>query len=299
MGSIRKSLLGGCAAVAICIAAMPAHALEGGSSVYPMGAETYLVGALPPPGWYVENFSEFYSAGRFNDSNGNKLFPHFRLDVAVEAPRIIKVFDAQIFGANPFVAGLIPAITESVAVNGAKASPSGLSEVDLTEGLAWHFSPNLHFAAAVDEFMPFGNYSRTDVASISSNRYAIEPAVAFTYVDPAGPEFDIKLMYDFNLKNSATNYQSGQDFHMDYAAGWNIGLWTFGVGGYFEKQTTNDTVNNIPANGDGFRIEGFAFGPNVQYKLGHILLRAKYEHEFIARNKPQGDALWLNVVIPL
>jgi hypothetical protein len=263
-----------------------------------MGAETYMVGALPPPGVYFLNYTEFYSANRFNGSNGQKLFPHFTLQAFAEAPRVVDVLPFQVLGASPFVAALAPLVAENVNIGGHKASTAGLSELDLTEGLAWHLSPKLHIAVGIDEFLPMGNYSATDLASTSDNRYAIEPIVAATYTDPAGPQFDIKLMYDFNLKNATTQYQSGQDFHFDYAAGWNIQNWTLGIG-YYEHQVTNDTINGAPVAGNGFRIEGFAFGPNIQYKTGPILLRAKWQHEFIANNKPQGDALWLSLVLPL
>jgi hypothetical protein len=126
--------------------------------------------------------------------------------------------------------------------------------LDLTEGLGWHFRP-LHVVAGIDEHMPMGNYSATDAVSASDHRYAFEPVVAVTYIDPRGPELDIKAVYDFNLKNQTTNYQSGEDFHFDYAAGWNVGQWTFGAGGYFE--------------------------------------------DLIARNKPEGSAVWLSLVFPL
>jgi hypothetical protein len=264
-----------------------------------MGAENYLVGALPPPGTYALSYTEYYDAARFNGANGQKLLPNFHLQALAEAPRVVEVLPFSLLGASPFVAALMPAVAENVRVGGAKGSTAGISEVDLTEGLGWHFSPKLHAILGIDEFLPMGNYSPTDLASTSINRTAIESVAAFTYVDPAGPEFDIKLMYDFNLKNSRTNYQSGQDFHFDYAGGWNLGPWTFGAGGYYEHQTTNDTQGGAAVAGSGFRIEGFAIGPDVQYKLGGALLRLKWQHEFIADDKPQGDAVWLSLVVPL
>ncbi len=299
MTRLKTTLMVAGAAATLCIASAPAHALEGGGSVYPAGAENYLVGALPPPGWYFLNYTELYSANRFNGNDGKKLFPHFSLTAFAEAPRVVKVFNGQIFGASPFVAALLPIVDEHVNIVGMKGSTSGVSEVDLTEGLGWHFSPSFHVIAGVDEFLPMGNYSATDLASASDNRYAFEPVVAFSYIDPRGPEVDVKAMYDFNLKNQTTNYQSGEDFHFDYSTGFNVGLWTFGVGGYFEDQVTNDTINGAPVMGNGFKSEGFSIGPDVQYKLGHDLLRLKWQDELIARNKPQGSAVWLSLVFPI
>jgi hypothetical protein len=299
MKVLVKTLLIGGAIVLPALAAQPAGALEGGSSVYPNGAENYLVGALPPPGNYFLNYDEFYSADRFNGADGQKLYAHFSLTAFAEVARGVKVFNTTIFGASPFVAALLPAVDEHVDVLGNKGSTAGISELDLTEGLGWHLSPVFHVIAGVDEYMPMGNYSPTDLVSASDNRFAFEPVLAMTYLDPHGPEVDVKAMYDFNLKNQVTNYQSGEDFHFDYAVGYNVGLWTLGAGGYFEDQVTDDTVNGAPVLGTGFKSEGFAIGPDIQYKLGHNLLRLKWQDELIAHNKPQGSAVWLSFVVPL
>jgi hypothetical protein len=60
----------GCGAVLLAGIATPAFALESGGSVYPAGAENYLVGALPPPGTYYLNYDEYHCANRFNGKNG-------------------------------------------------------------------------------------------------------------------------------------------------------------------------------------------------------------------------------------
>lgn len=282
-----------------------ALALEGGQSVYPMGAENYLVGALPPPGTYFLDYTLFYSASRFNGNNGQKLFPSFHLDAFVEAPRVLHTFDTPILGATPFVAALAAFEHEDVSVNQgagfANGYDTGVFEADLTQGLGWHLTPTSHFALGVDEFIPVGYYDPAKVANASLHRYAIEPIAAYTYFDPTGFTVNIKAMYDFNLNNSATNYQSGQDFHFDYAAGYNVGAFTLGVGGYYEHQTTKDYQNGVVAGpgGDGFMSQGFALGPDIQYSFDHNIIRFKWQHEFVADNKPQGEMFWISAVVPL
>ena len=74
----------------------------------------------------------------------------------------------------------------------------------------------------------------------------IEPVLAVSYVDPNGLNIDAKTMYDFNLRNKATDYRSGQELHVDYAVGWGLGNgWVLGVGGYCcsRPRTTVRTVN--------------------------------------------------------
>jgi hypothetical protein len=53
-----------------------------------------------------------------------------------------------------------------------------------------------------------------------------------SYVDPAGLNHEAKIMHDFNLRNDATDYRSGQELHMDYAVGWGFDNgWVVGLGG--------------------------------------------------------------------
>jgi len=104
-------------------------------------------------------------------------------------------------------------------------------------------------------------------------------------------------MYDFNEKNDDTNYKSGQVFHADYAAGWNAGPLTAGIGGYVLRQTTDDRVGGMRVGSDGFRGRVFAVGPELKYNFDPIQVWFQYQREFSARNRPQGDNFWLKTVI--
>jgi len=66
---------------------------------------------------------------------------------------------------------------------------------------------------ALELVTPSGSYSKTDLVNLGRNYWTLEPAVAISYTQPAGINADIKLHYDFNWKNKATQYRSGQEFH--------------------------------------------------------------------------------------
>ena len=105
-------------------------------------------------------------------------------------------------------------------------------------------------------------------------------------------------MYDFNRKNDATDYLSGQELHMDYAVGWGLGNgWVLGVGGYALWQTTDDRQNGQTVEDNKGR--SFAIGPSIKYTSNKgWFLTAKWQDETQVRNRPDGNAYWLKLSIP-
>ncbi|NQD93716.1 hypothetical protein HP532_13775 [Pseudomonas sp. CrR25] len=284
-----------------CILATLSPALlatEGGGSTYPMGAENYMSGAMPPPGLYAQVFSTHYEADSLRGNDGKRLPIDFRVRANAIAPRLIWVTEQQLFGGQLAFAALVPFVDLEVEVNGQSQRKQGLGDIIFGPALGFHHSDKLHSVVALDFIAPTGEYDRGDLANIGRNYWTIEPVLAISHVDPAGLNASIKLMYDFNLENSATDYRSGQEFHFDYAVGWGLGNgWVLGVGGYFHRQITDDRQH-------GERIEGnkgraFSIGPSIMYSnQDGWFLTAKWEKETGVRNRPEGDAYWLKLTVP-
>ena len=51
--------------------------------------------------------------------------------------------------------------------------------------------------------------------------------------------------------------------------------------------------------GNGFRGQAFAIGPALRYQFDKAGLELRWLKEFEVRNRPEGDALWLKLVLPL
>ena len=103
-------------------------------------------------------------------------------------------------------------------------------------------------------------------------------------------------MYDFNTKNTATDYLSGQEFHFDYTIGKKIGAWSLGLGGYYYKQTTNDEQYGVKYGADGNKGQVLAFGPQVKYDYKNMSFILKYQTETLVENKPEGNTFWFKFV---
>lgn len=290
------------ALTAICSLAFflpAAQATEGGGSSYPMGADNYMTGAMPPPGFYAQMFAERYRADRLLDNRGKSALDDFHLSADVIAPRLIWVTEQKVLdGALAFHLN-VPLVDLRVDVNGQHQKKTGMGDIIFGPALGYHYSDKLHAIYALDIFAPTGRYDRGDLANIGRNYWAFEPVAAFSYVDPAGMNADIKIMYDFNLRNSATDYRSGQELHADYSLGWGLGNgWVIGVGGYIYRQTTDDRQ-------DGDRVadnkgRAVAIGPSVKYASDSgWFVTAKWQKESQVRNRPEGEAYWVKVTIPL
>ncbi|NMT62719.1 SphA family protein [Marinobacter orientalis] len=296
MTIVSTALRASVAGLALLTAAS-AQATEGGGSAYPMGAENFLMGALPPPGTYPLLYANHYAADDLHDGQGDSLPIDFRLRANVVAPRLLWVTEQTILGGQLVFAGLFPLVDLDVTVNGRNDSDRGIGDIDLTTALAYHHSPNLHSAVGFDVFVPTGSFDRNRLANIGRNYWTVQGVYAVSHVDPEGFNWDIKLMYDYNFENSDTDYHSGQELHADYSLGYAVHPgWIAGVGGYAYRQLTDDRLNGTNI---GNRGQALAIGPSVKWDNGKgAFVSLKYERELQVENRPQGDSLWLKASIP-
>ncbi|MCC6073957.1 transporter [Pseudomonas sp. GCM10022188] len=274
-------------------------ATEGRGSSYPMGAENYMSGALPPPGWYAQVYAEHYTAEDLKDDDGHSLPVDFRLRASVIAPRLVWVTEQKLFGGDLALQTIAPLVDLSVTVNGDRDHRQGLGDMIFGPALGYHYSDQFHAVYALDIIAPTGEYERGRQANIGRHYWAVEPVAAFSYVDPAGPNLDLKLMYDFNARNSATDYRSGREAHADYALGWGLDNgWVVGVGGYVYRQVSGDDQSGAQV--DDNKGRAFAIGPSLKYSSpSGWFLTAKWQQESAVRNRPEGDAYWLKLTMPL
>nr|WP_259154783.1 transporter [Pseudomonas sp. JAI111] len=274
------------------------HATEGGGSSYPMGAENYMSGAMPPPGLYSQFYVGHYEADSLRGNHGEKVPVDFRVRANSVAPRLIWVTEQQVLGGSLAFHAIVPLVDLKVELNGQSQSKQGLGDIIFGPALGYHYSDKLHSIFALDFIAPSGEYNRGDLANIGRNYWVVEPVAAVSYVDPNGLNVDAKIMYDFNQRNNATDYLSGSELHADYAVGWGLGNgWVVGVGGYVDYQTTDDRQNGETVKDNKGRA--IAIGPSVKYTSDKgWFLTAKWEQETQVRNRAEGNAYWMKLTVP-
>ena len=282
-----------------CALSTAAFATEGGGSTYPLGTENFMAGAAPPPGLYVLEYLNLYTASRVNDAQGNAVpIPGFKVRAAAAATRLIWVTPQQALGGQLTAHAILPLVDLSVRAGGASDARTGLGDVTVGGAIAWHHTPALHSVLGLDAVLPTGAYDRGRQANIGRNYVSLQPLGVLTWMDPSGFNGDVKATLNFNRTNADTGYRSGREFIMDYAAGWGLGNgWVIGVGGYLYRQWSDDQVGGAAVPGSRGRSQ--SIGPSVRYADGKgWLVAAKVEKEFGVRNRAQGAQFWLKTTVP-
>lgn len=276
-----------------------AQATEGGGSTYNPGVENFLVGAAPPPGFYVLEYLTHYRANKVMDNNGNVATPpDFKLRATAAATRFVWSTPHKVGSGNLVLQAIVPLVNLKVSAAGNSQSKTGLGDITLGAGIAYHHSPALHSVVGLDFIAPTGRYKSTDQLNIGRNYWSMQPLYTVSYINPTGFNGDFKATLNINGKNSATQYASGDEFILDYSAGYGLGNgWVVGVGGYVYEQLNDDKQNGVTL--PGRKASSFAIGPSLKYDNGKgWFITAKLQKETNAKNRPEGTALWIKTTIP-
>jgi hypothetical protein len=169
-----------------------------------------------------------------------------------------------------------------------------------TATLRWNNGVN-NYMAYVSGDAPVGDYNPMRLANIGIGHGAVDAGGGYTYLNPkTGNEFSAVAGLTYNFKNPDTQYQSGIDFHFDWAASHFLSKQVFvGLVGYAYQQITDDFGQN-PVLG-GFRSRVLGVGPQIGYIFpvggmqGFLGLRGY--GEFDASNRPSGWNTWLTFAI--
>jgi hypothetical protein len=294
-----------CAAV-LGLLVPSARAKEGGDQ-YPNGAENWFAGSTPAPGFYYINYFGYYACQLKNSSGSNVMLNGGTplAEATFDAFRFVDMTNIKILGADYGVHVIVPLVDQSIDLGGRNGVTSVGDTIINPFILGWHLH-DWHVLTGVDIYLPTGSYNKNDPrVSVGANYYAFDPLFAFSYMPKSGWEASAKIMYNMKTTNDATNYHSGQEFHMDYQAGKHFGHWMFGATGYFLEQTTDDNINGqIVAASEGFWSAGrrgqvLAIGPSAGYtNKRNMTFMVDWQHESLVRNRFGGDKIWVKMVIP-
>ena len=172
----------------------------------------------------------------------------------------------------------------------------------VTAMLGWHRG-NWHWNLQGLLNIPMGSYDPAALANVSFHRWAFDTTAAITWLDRArGHELSAAAGFTFNGENPDTDYKTGTEFHVEFAAMQYLSkAFAIGVTGYHYDQITGDS-------GAGARLGAFegrvtALGPNINYNFQWgatpVSTSLRWLHEFNAVNRTEGDAFLFSATIPL
>jgi hypothetical protein len=291
------------------------QAAEGALGFYLLGSKTSMAEFVPPPGTYLADFNYFYTGSADIDLNIGGV----NIDGGVDADAYIKLFNRlwvapdKVLGGHAAFSVAVPIGWKNISAQAGIVGGPGdgfQGEVDdayigdpvLGASLGWH-EGSWHWSIGTLVNVSIGYWERGDPTNIGVNRWAADFTGAVTYLDlKTGFELSGAAGFTFNGENEETNYKTGTEFHLEGAVMQHLSKsFALGLQGYLYQQVTGDS-------GSGARLGDFegrvlALGPAIDFSfaLGQVPVSGNLRcfHEFDAENRLEGDAGYLNFVIPL
>jgi hypothetical protein len=309
--SAPSAAIAGLTGLTLLCASAPfnAFAAEGASSHYLPGAVGDIFLAVPPePGLLVANTFWYQTGSTDIALLEGQVSLGMDLDLFLNLTSVTYTFETPVLGgrytmgmAIPFgqadidgtlrgpLGGSLPFSDDSFALSDIAFIPIQLS---WNSGL-WSFKLWESIVA------PTGGYdsSGSDLANLGRNYWSFDTVGAVTWFNPeSGTEMSIAPGVMFNTENSATNYKTGTEFHVDFVANQFVSeSLAIGLRGYYYKQLTGDSGSGAIL-GD-FKSDSFGIGPGFVWIPktggGQFTVLGKWLHDFSADNRFESDYVTL------
>ena len=287
-----------------------ARAAEGGYSNYIPGTYGDFGMALAPTEtWTLRNDVYYYDASTMLSVRSGNLEVGADISFLMNFTTLLYKPDVEVFGAQ-FAAGVFVPLVDldldaSLSVGGmtvnASDSATGFGDVALIPFALYWNNGNIHTSFAQFIITPTGDYGIDNLINSGLNYWSFDTNFALTYLNPeTGRDFSFNIGHIYNTENNDTDYQSGQELHLDLVFNQFLSE-TFAVGlhGFFLKQITGDSGSGAIL-GD-FKAEASGVGPALLWstKIGgqDVSFITKWLHEFHAENRLEGDHIFLSFAL--
>ena len=294
----------------IATAATNSKAAEGGYSNYVAGTYgDFGMALMPTEKWTLRNDNYYYDASLDRSVRSSSLEVGADLTFLMNFTTLLYKPDIELFGAQ-FAAGIfVPLVNldidASLSIGGmtqsVSGSATGLGDVALIPIALFWSSGNIHMSFAETIVTPTGDYGVNNLINEGLNYWSFDTNFALTYLNPeTGRDLSFNLGYIYNTENDTTNYQTGQEVHLDVVFNQFLSE-TFAVGlhGFYLKQITGDSGSGALL-GD-FKAEAAGIGPALLWstKIGgqDVSFIAKWLPEFHAENRLEGDHIYLSFAL--
>jgi hypothetical protein len=281
-----------------------------------LGLTSFLDGVLPSgTGLYYQNYAEFYTSSRFEDSGGHRApLPRQDVRVWVDINQFTYYANTDIGPGRLAVDVVIPTIisarVDDGLVNAVLKAQAGIG--DVLFGPIYQFNavtlPNhsvLWQSVEFDVLAPTGAYDRHLAVNPGSHAWAIDPFYAATLFMTPNLSVSGRFHYLYNFTNDSPNeslgpaahtLQAGQAFHFNlavaYAIAPHVGL---GLNAYYLKQFTNSKINGESTTGRSERVLGVGPGTVITLDENSFLFVNVYT-ETLVENRTEGERVLVRFI---
>ncbi|RMO67304.1 SphA family protein [Pseudomonas syringae group genomosp. 3] len=287
--------------------------------ITPFGVDGQSYFDLPPPGFYLLNYTGYYESDKLADKHGNNSLPGAKVKAAYNAFRLSYFPQHPIWGADWQVHEVFPTISENqFSYRGKTERKTGLTDLAVDPfGLGWKIG-NTNIGFSTTFIAPTASFDQDDAVNLGKNHFTWVPQFFLTHYLPKGwGDFSFHTGYEYNWANkdgsiNAVNpegkrYKSGQVVHAEAALTHYMGNWRVGANLVAGYQVTSDKISGeSTANDylqdqlDGNKYQKLTAGLTGQYRIGGVApITLTYSKDVRARNTSEGDSIVMRIVLPL
>jgi hypothetical protein len=181
---------------------------------------------------------------------------------------------------------------------------TGVGDLELTPIMAAWTNGDFAVSGIFNVFAPTGDFDTNQLASPGLNYWTFEPMLALSWLSSKiGTESTVYAGVDFNTKNTTTDYQSGDIFHVDATLAQHVPLFGGFVGAgasaFYLKQFTGDSDSG--ARLGSFETESVGVGPTVSHirKIGktELIVDGSWLPQLHTVNTTQGNYFWAKITL--
>jgi hypothetical protein len=317
---MRKQLLIAAGGALVLGTGSPASAYDLPPSVN-LGFTSFLDGAPPAgPGWYVQQYVQFYRDGRLKDAGGGDLrLPtpggpeKATVETTVGVTQLVYQSDQPLLWGGKWGMNLmLPLVdidldpSDNLALS---KNSGGVGDLLVGPYLQWDpiMGPNGPRFVQRVEFQllfPTGKYDADDALNPGSNFFSFNPYWAATAFLTPQWTLSWRLHYLWNAKNDdpyrplgVDEVQAGQAVHLNLTTAYEVvpQRLRLGLNGYYLKQITDTEVDGRDVADSREQVLGF--GPGLVFHVSrHDHIFANLYWESHAENRPEGTRLNLRYV---
>ena len=307
--------------IAIALLAMlvvlpsPVRSEEGGSGPYAPGAAASFIDAFPgKPGAFVAigYYTHYQGSAEVSQQLPLAGLVTFGLEATSNSATLVGFYETklQLLGGHLAAGAAIPfvwleaqgSVSSGLGSIAVRDSTSGIGDLTLYPlMLGWVRSGGeLKYDVRLGVYAPTGGYDKGRLANIGKNYWTFEPGFFVSYLGSKnGREASAYAAFDFNTKNTDTDYQTGTQFHIDATLAQHLpllgGVVGLGGSGFYYQQIGGDSGAGAVL-GD-FKGRTVGVGPVLSYvrKVGNsdLVSELKWLPELDVSKRLEGDFIWL------
>ncbi len=294
--------------ILLLAALLPLPALAYEQPSVNLGFTSFVDGGPPAgPGWYFQQYLQWWSADTFAGPDGGHAFGPFRpeLDAYISLTQVVYQSDRDLMGGKWGVNVILPVVSLDLKPDGLPLTThSGVGDLLVGPYIQWgpvmgDHGPRYMQRVELQMIFPTGAYNSAYAINAGSNHFSFNPYWSGTVF--LGPRWtaSLRLHLLLNASNDSPpvitgrdSFKAGMAVHANFAVSYAVieQRLRIGLNGFFFEQIQNTRIDGVKEPGLKERV--WALGPGLLYSFSpedHLFLNAYFETA--AENRPEGTRL--------